>query len=147
MAISKRSEYALRAIFELAYRNSGRPVKIHAIAEAQAIPPRFLEAIMSDLKHAGFVGSRRGSEGGYSLAKDVRELFVGDVLQAVQGQLSMGPGSGAVDHGKNRKGDAAFSQYWQKIDQAVQSLFAETSFGDLAETERAKLETVLDYCI
>jgi len=146
MAISKRSEYALRAIFELAYRNSGRPVKIHAIAEAQAIPPRFLEGIMSDLKHAGFVGSRRGSEGGYVLLKDVQELFVGDVLQAVQGQLSVGPGNGAAGH-RYRVGDAAFSQYWRKIDEAMLSLFAGTTFGDLVETERAKSKTVLDYCI
>ncbi len=147
MAISKRSEYALRAIFELAYRNSGRPVKIHAIAEAQAIPPRFLEAIMSDLKHAGFVGSRRGSDGGYVLTRDVQDLHVGDVLQAVQGQLSVGPGNGEKDQGRYRKGDAAFSQYWRKIDDAMLSLFAGTTFGDLVETERAKSETVLDYCI
>jgi Rrf2 family transcriptional regulator, cysteine metabolism repressor len=147
MAISKRSEYALRAIFELAYRNSGRPVKIHAIAEAQAIPPRFLEAIMSDLKHAGFVGSRRGSEGGYVLVKDVQDLFVGDVLRAVQGQLSVGPGNGDVDRGRYHVGDAAFSRYWQKIDQAMLSLFAGTSFGDLVESERASSQAVLDYCI
>jgi Rrf2 family transcriptional regulator, cysteine metabolism repressor len=147
MAISKRSEYALRAIFELAYRNSGRPVKIQTIAEAQAIPPRFLEAIMSDLKHAGFVGSRRGSEGGYVLLKDVQDLSVGDVLRAVQGQLSVGPEKGEMSHGSYHAGDKAFLQYWQKIDKAMLSLFAGTTFGDLMESERSHSQTVLDYSI
>jgi len=147
MAISKRSEYALRAIFELAYRNSGRPVKIQAIAEAQTIPPRFLEAIMSDLKHAGFVGSRRGSEGGYVLIRDVQDLTVGDVLQAVQGQLSVGPARGDVGQCRYHSGYRAFSQYWQKIDKAMLELFAGTTFGDLVASERAYSHAVLDYCI
>ena len=77
MAISKRSEYALRAVFELAYRGSQEPVKIQRIAESQGIPSRFLEGIMGDLRHAGFVESRRGSEGGYVLVRDSGELFVG----------------------------------------------------------------------
>lgn len=147
MSISKKSEYALRAIFELAYRNSGHPVKIQALAEAQAIPPRFLEAIMSELKHAGFVGSRRGSEGGYVLIKDVQDLCVKDVLEAVQGQLSIGPTNGETGQSKQRAGDVAFSQYWQKIDRAMLSLFVDTNFADLVAAERAQAATVLDYCI
>ena len=147
MAISKKSEYALRAIFELAYRKSGRPVKIQAIAEAQAIPPRFLEAIMSDLKHAGIVASRRGSEGGYVLIKDVQDLHVGEVLRAVQGQLLIGPKHEPAGQARRRVGDAAFAQYWQRMDQAMLRLFAETSFGDLVAAERAQAPPVLDYCI
>ena len=102
---------------------------------------------MSDLKHAGFVESRRGSDGGYVLVKDVQELFVGDVLQAVQGQLSVGPGNGEKGHRKYRAGDAAFAKYWQKVDKAIQSVLADTTFSDLVESERANSEPVLDYCI
>ncbi len=69
MLVSQKSQYALRAVFELARRNGGLPVKIADIAEAQAIPQRFLEVIMNQLKQGGFVESRRGKRGGYLLAR------------------------------------------------------------------------------
>ena len=102
---------------------------------------------MSDLKHAGIVASRRGSEGGYVLIKDVQDLHVGDVLRAVQGQLLIGPESQPAGRARQRVGDAAFAQYWQKIDQAMLSLSAETSFGDLLDAERDQAPPVLDYSI
>ena len=77
MRISKKCQYALRAVFELAVRNTGQPVKIQQIAGAQNIPPRFLEVILNQLRHAGFVESRRGNEGGYMLAPGAEELTVG----------------------------------------------------------------------
>ena len=76
MGITKRCEYALRAIFELTWRNSGQPMKIRQIAEAQEIPQRFLESIMNDLKHAGFVDSRRGNSGGYILMRNAKRIKV-----------------------------------------------------------------------
>ena len=63
MLVSQKCQYALRALFELAKRNGEGPVKIAAIAKAQAIPPRFLEVILSQLKQGSFVESQRGSEG------------------------------------------------------------------------------------
>ena len=148
MAISKRSEYALRAVFELAYRGSQEPVKIQRIAESQGIPSRFLEGIMNDLRNAGFVESRRGSEGGYVLVMDSGELFVADVLRAVQGQLSVGPESmtGGIEN-TYRAGDAAFSQYWQKVDTMMMNLFTEMTFADLVKSEQVNTDPVLDFNI
>ena len=57
MNVSQKCQYALRAIFELSKRAGRGPTKIGVIAEAQAIPPRFLELILNELKHAGFVES------------------------------------------------------------------------------------------
>ena len=62
--ISKKCDYALRAIFELAFRSTSRPVAVQEIAAAQNIPPRFLEIILNELRQVGLVASHRGNAGG-----------------------------------------------------------------------------------
>ena len=78
MNISVKSEYALKAVFDLSFSNDVpekrweqhcRPVKIADIARRQKIPQKFLELILAGLKQSGFVDSRRGAEGGYLLAR------------------------------------------------------------------------------
>jgi Rrf2 family protein len=66
----------------------GDPVKRDAIVAAQAIPPKFLENILSELRHAGLVESQRGSEGGYWLSVAPEKITVGDVMRAVEGPLA-----------------------------------------------------------
>src|ERR1700692_3801408 len=85
MKISGKSEYALRAMFDLALRKPGEPVRIADIAGRQKIPQKFLELILANLKQAGFVESRRGAEGGYLLARPADSLTVGEVLRYVEG--------------------------------------------------------------
>ena len=63
MSVSQKCQYALRAVFELASRETHDPVKIAKIAESQKIPQKFLELILSQLKQGGFLGSRRGADG------------------------------------------------------------------------------------
>ena len=65
MDVSVKGEYALRAVFDLAGRGGPDPVKIAEIAARQRIPQKFLELILSQLKQGGFLGSRRGADGGY----------------------------------------------------------------------------------
>ncbi len=139
MRISKRCQYALRAVFELARRNNAEPVKIHDIADAQNIPTRFLEVILNQLRHGGFVDSRRGNEGGYMLAQPAEELTVGQIIRCVQGTIS-------VTDGNNEKpnktesffGDYAFAQLWQKIDNSISQICDGTSFAELVEYEMAE---------
>ena len=95
MAITQKSKYALRATLELAVRFGQGPISIGEIAKAQAIPARFLEAILAQLKRAGLVESRRGNEGGYVLSRPPARISVGDVLRVVQGTLA-DPGSSAT---------------------------------------------------
>jgi Rrf2 family cysteine metabolism transcriptional repressor len=83
MQISQKCQYALRAVFELAVRTKEGPIKVGVIAEAQAIPTRFLEVILNQLKRGGFVESRRGNAGGYALAKSPAELTMGDIIRFV----------------------------------------------------------------
>ena len=88
MPISQKTQYAVRAVFELAKRRGTGATKIGEIAEAQAIPQRFLENILNKLKGAGFVESVRGKDGGYVLAREPKDLTVGEVLRFVEGPFA-----------------------------------------------------------
>jgi Rrf2 family cysteine metabolism transcriptional repressor len=135
MNISVKSEYALKAIFDLAAQSLTMaqgavmpPVKIADIAKRQKIPQKFLELILAGLKQNGFVDSRRGAEGGYLLAKQPDLITVGEVLRAVESARS----------GGKRSKEDPFGPIWQRVDAAVSGVLDETSFGELARSWKAK---------
>jgi Rrf2 family protein len=85
--VSAKADYAIRAMVELAAAGDG-PVKGERLAQAQAIPIKFLENILLDLRRAGLVESQRGSEGGYWLARPATEISLAQVIRAVDGPLA-----------------------------------------------------------
>jgi Rrf2 family protein len=87
MRISAKTDYAVRALLELAAAESP-PLKRDEIAGAQAIPVKFLESILAELKHGGIVQSQRGAEGGYWLAREPEEITVAEVMRVVEGPLA-----------------------------------------------------------
>jgi Rrf2 family protein len=87
MRVTAKAEYAVRAVMELA-GGEGDPVKRDTIVAAQAIPPKFLENILAELRHAGLVESQRGSEGGYWLSVPPEKITVADIMRAVEGPLA-----------------------------------------------------------
>jgi len=137
--ISQKCRYALRAVFELAKRYGGGPVKINEIAEIQAIPPRFLEIILNQLRQAGFVSSRRGAAGGYELVKNPATLTAGEIIRFIEGPI--GPvACGTKDSSENCPlyGDCAFIGMWEKAQKAVAAVYDGTTFQDLINEERSK---------
>ena len=86
MRVTAKVDYAVRALVELAA--AGGTVKGERIAQAQSIPLKFLENILSELRRAGIVGSQRGAEGGYRLSRPAAEVSVADVIRAVEGPLA-----------------------------------------------------------
>jgi Rrf2 family cysteine metabolism transcriptional repressor len=135
MNISVKSEYALKAVFDLASQYlktpmgiAMPPVKIAGIAKRQKIPQKFLELILAGLKQNGFVDSRRGTEGGYLLARKPDAITVGEVLRAVENVKSSG---------RNHKDDP-FGEIWTRVDEAVSNVLDQTSFGELAREYQAK---------
>jgi Rrf2 family protein len=85
--ISAKADYAVRAAIHLASVSQG-PTKSDAIATAQAIPAKFLEAIMTSLKAGGIVRSQLGPSGGYWLRRPADAITVADVIRAVDGPLA-----------------------------------------------------------
>jgi Rrf2 family protein len=90
MRLTKRGEYALRALIDLGIAQEiGRPiVQIAEIAEKESIPIKFLEAILVQLKEEGYLDSRRGKLGGYFLAKPMNTITIGDVVRKLEGPLA-----------------------------------------------------------
>ena len=138
MKISKKCQYALKAIFELAWRNGGEPVKTHDIADAQRMSPRFTEIILNELKHGGFVESRRGNEGGYMLARDAEDVTVREIIEYIEGPISIAPDAAKDDGNTTFLGNEAFKELWQKVNNAIGEVCDKRTFADLVEFERAK---------
>lgn len=90
MNLSKRGEYALRALIDIGIaREQGRELlPIRELAERERIPVKFLEQILLQLKEAGFLESRRGKKGGYLLRKSPKQIRIGDVVRLIDGPLA-----------------------------------------------------------
>ncbi len=90
MNLSKRSEYALRALIDLGIaRELGRPIlQVSELAHKEKLPTKFLEQILTQLRQAGYVQTRRGKLGGYSLAKPAAKIKLGAVIRLLDGPLA-----------------------------------------------------------
>ena len=147
MNVSQKCQYALRCLFELSKRQGQGPVPISEVAQAQAIPPRFLELILAELKHAGWVDSRRGVSGGYVLAASADELSVGDVIRLMDGPLSpVKCMSAQKDSDCPLRGDCAFIGVWRRAAEAVTNVYDSTTLQDLVR-EGAAACAMANYCI
>jgi len=131
MNISVKSEYALKAVFDLASQTLAMPqgappspVKIADIAKRQQIPQKFLELILASLKQGGFVESRRGAEGGYLLARRPETISVGDVLRFVEGRQE-------ERSRMRRQEDSPLGDLWKRTDKAVDSVLDSATFAQL----------------
>jgi Rrf2 family protein len=137
--VSQKSRYALKAVLELSVRFGQGPISISQIAKTQAIPARFLEAILAQLKRGGFVASRRGNEGGYILARPPAEVSVGDVLRVLQGPplatLCANHPQVECPHG----GGCVFAKLWERACAAVDAVYDTTDFQTMTEEYRANL--------
>jgi len=88
MKISKKTDYALRALFTLVEHYKSAPIPIRELARRNDAPKRFLEHIMLDLKSQGWVRSVAGIRGGYALAKDPAKITMGEVVRHFDGILA-----------------------------------------------------------
>jgi Rrf2 family transcriptional regulator, cysteine metabolism repressor len=134
--ISQKCQYAIRAIFELAKRNGQGPIKISDIALAQAIPLRFLEVILNQLRRAGFVQSKRGTEGGYILARQANHVTVAEVVQFMEGpQVPVACLTDEAAAKCSLNGKCVFMGMWKRAAEAVSDVYSRTSFQDLVDDE------------
>jgi Rrf2 family protein len=87
MRLTMRSDYGAHAVIELARRYGEGPVQCAEIAARQKIPESYLDQLLSSLRRVGIVRSQRGPHGGHELARDPRELTLGDVVTALEGPV------------------------------------------------------------
>lgn len=143
--ISNRCQYALRAVLELAKRDGSGRATISEIAREQKIPPRFLEAILRQLRQAGIAESVRGKEGGYVLARGPADITVGEIIELFEDPLT------AVAQGTPRSApavDEVFREVWARAEKALSTVYRSVDFAELAERDLAlRRKFVVDYVI
>lgn len=126
-------------MLELAIQNdSGQPVQVRRIAEAHGIPSRFLVQILLQLKGAGLVASTRGVSGGYRLAKDPREITLGQVMNVIDGDSDRLSSSASVETLVSR----VLLATWQETSDGLRQKLDSVTFADLAEKARGPAETM-----
>jgi Rrf2 family protein len=130
----KKEQYALRAMFELAKHEGKGPTKISEIAQAQAIPLRFLEVILSQLKGSGLIDSKRGFYGGYYLIKPPHKITVGDILRFLQGPEDPTHCSACISKANCPfNNNCAFASMWQEVKDAIFKIYDQTTMQDLLD--------------
>lgn len=141
MRLSAKTVYAARALLELALApGDGEPMRIEDIARAQSIPERFLPQILLALKSAGLVASRRGSQGGYLLARPASAITLADVVRRFDRELL----EGAPAESSRERGivEEALGRVGSVLEGALEGI----TFADLVDRQRAA-HSVLHYVI
>ncbi|MBI5686412.1 MAG: Rrf2 family transcriptional regulator [Verrucomicrobia bacterium] len=126
MKLSIKTDYACRAV-ELMARHYGENQTMHIqeMAVAQGIPENYLVQILTVLRGAGIVKSKRGKEGGYCLARPPGEITFGDVVRAVQGHVLDIPSLGDPNCSEGMKG------VWRKIKTSAEQIADNVTFEEL----------------
>ncbi len=147
MHLSKKTVYALRAVFELAKRYDCGPITIGTVAEAQVLPVRFLENILVQLKSGGILDSARGREGGYWLARPPKEISVGQVLRIME--MTVAPVD-CLERGLQEtcpmKDSCAFLPMWTRGLNAMLEVYDGTTYEDLVRDQAALSSIPIPAC-
>jgi len=133
MQFSKRSEYGVRMLTELAVRFGSGPVSLTEIARGEDMPLPFLEQIVSHLRRAGFIVSYQGVHGGYELSRAPTEIVMGDVLDILEGNLApmlCAPLDGATAL-CGRESMCGSKELWRRVRDAVVEALRRTTLADL----------------
>ncbi len=137
MLITQRHKYALRAVFELAKHRDGGQTKLADIAENQAIPLRFLEVIMAQLKGSGLVASKRGCHGGYSLLIRPEQITVGTIFRFIDDRRRQDRCDACIAlEGCTLYDNCAFRPMWDRVCSAIYGVYDETTIQDLLDNEK-----------
>jgi Rrf2 family protein len=136
MRVSAKADYAVRAMVELAGGGASEdePAKGEALAKAQGIPMRFLENILGELRTHGLVHSRRGSDGGYWLAREADEITLADVIRAVEGPLATVRGE-AADELTYPGEAAALERVWLALRANIRQVLESVTLADVIAGE------------
>lgn len=134
---SRKNQYALRAVFELAKHRGEGPTKISDIADAQSIPVRFLEVILNKLKGSGLIDAKRGFYGGYYLTRSPEQITVADIMNFMQAPPKQEMCAACLAKAECPHGyRCAFSAVWNRVNRAILQVYTETTIQDLLDNDR-----------
>ena len=136
MSITKNTEYALRALYEIAEAGDGQPLSRRAISQKQDISEPFLEKIFIPLQQAGIISSVRGPGGGFVLGKKASDITVWDVFSAVDSKVHFHEKCAAINNEEcERLKKCKIKYIWHKINKALKDSMAGISLEDISTEE------------
>ena len=141
MMFSTKAEYGVRVMVELARRAGEHPIPLAEIAAHDGLPLAYLEHLVARLRKAGLVDSRRGSRGGYMLARPPAEITMAEVVEALEGSIapieciSQGPDGSIVCSRESDPGHVCPTKLlWTRVRFAIVSTLRGTTLADLLVT-------------
>ncbi|OGF53461.1 MAG: hypothetical protein A2452_06530 [Candidatus Firestonebacteria bacterium RIFOXYC2_FULL_39_67] len=149
MKLSYKGDYALKTLLDLCLHGKKTTVRIKDISERQDIPVKYLEQIMTLLKGSGYVNSKRGPEGGYSLGKKPENITLGEIVRLIEGHTSP---IACVSSSCYKKCDdeagCPFKKTWFEVKNAINEIVDKTTIADICErAEKTRAEKTANYQI
>lgn len=138
MRLSTKGRYGLRALVDLAAHEEGEAVSLARTAQRQKLSLNYLEQVFGRLRRAGIVAGVKGSNGGFRLTRDMDEITVKEVLEALEGEFSIAEDAGEDTQDPVR--NALRELLWDEIDRRVAQFLQEKTLGSLVREYRRNLE-------
>lgn len=140
LRVSTRGRYGIRAVCRLARLYEDGPVSIQTIAKQENIPIRYLEQIMTRLRREGIVKSTRGPGGGYKLSRPPDGLFLGELVQALEGKTPVVWCVDADEETHCRREDVCITRdLWKKLDSWFQTILNSISLQEVVDGNIIKM--------
>jgi Rrf2 family protein len=141
--LSKKTKYAIKALVVMGKNMDKPPMQISRIAEEERIPKKFLEQILLDLRNAGYLYSKKGAGGGYSLNKDPKEIYLVSIMRLTGGPIAMVPCASLNFFHKceecQEETTCGIRDVFIKVRDETLKILSETSIADVIEREKSLL--------
>lgn len=131
MKISTKGRYGLKAMVDLAFNSINDSVTLKSISQRQNISEGYLEQIFSSLRKGGLVKGKKGSQGGYVLARSMNEITVGDILRSLEGDLSVVEVDEEQIVKEDRLDGCIRNNIWDKINSSINKIVDSVTLEDL----------------
>jgi Rrf2 family protein len=136
LKISSKGRYGLIAMLDLAIHSRELHISLNSIAQRQGVSASYLEQVFSMLRKAGLISSIKGAQGGYSLSTKPDKISVGDILRALEGELTV---TDQQEQGINSIKDCVRIRVWDQLNQHINDFVDSITLEDLVNEYNKQL--------
>jgi Rrf2 family transcriptional regulator, iron-sulfur cluster assembly transcription factor len=137
MILTSKGRFAVMSMVDIALYSKGKPVKLSDVSTRQEIDFGFLEQIFSKLKSANLVISSKGPGGGYQIARDTNEIFVKDILDAVEFDIHLTRCYGSKEGCMHNKSRCVTHHLWQNVEDMLSNTLSSISLADVIKSNKS----------
>ena len=151
MMFSTKAEYGVRVMAHLARQDGDVPISLASIADAEGLPLAYLEHLVQRLRRAELVESRRGAHGGYTLARPASDITMGEVVEALEGEIApiecisadADGGLVCVREGEPGHEPCPTKLLWTRVQGSIVRTLNDMTLADLVQPIRKKAKTTV----